>query len=153
MKTLPVEFRHRVIALTADGLTSSEIAEILDVSAQWVRSIKKLHDSGQPLEPKSRANKRRSLAQREGERIQAQIKAKPGTTLEDLKRELNLKTSISNLWNALQELKHSLKKRRSMPPSKTGPMSSPTASSGKSSRQGSIPVASFSTTKPSATPR
>jgi transposase len=110
MKTLPVEFRHRVIALTAQGRTSSEIAEILDVSAQWVRSIKKLHDSGQPLEPKSRANKRRSLAQREGERIRAQIKAKPSTTLEDLKRELKLNTSISNLWNALQELKLSLKK-------------------------------------------
>jgi transposase len=153
MKTFPVEFRHRVIALTADGLTSSEIAETLGVSAQWVRSIKKLHDSGQPLEPKSRANKRRSLAQREGERIRAQIKAKPGTTLEDLKRELNLTTSISNLWNALQELKISLKKKRSTPPSKTGPMSSPTARSGTSSRPGSIPVASSSSTKRSATPR
>ena len=153
MKTLPVEFRHRVIALTAEGLTSSEIAEILDVSAQWVRSIKKLHASGHPLEPKSRANKRRSLAQREGERIRAQIKAKPGTTLEDLRRELKLKTSVSNLWNALQELKLRLKKRRSTPPSKAGPMSSPTAPSGKSSRRGSTPVASFSTTKPSATPR
>ena len=153
MKTLPVEFRHRVIALTAEGLTSTEIAEMLDVSAQWVRSIKKLHDSGEPMEPKSRANKRRSLAQREGERIRAHIKTKPSTTLEDLKRELKLDTSISNLWNALQELKHSLKKRRSMPPSKTDPMSSPIASSGTSSRRGSIPVASFSTTKPSATPR
>ena len=77
MKTLPVEFRHRVIALTDEGQTSSEIAEVLDVSAAWVRSIKKLHDSGQPLEPKSRANKRRSLAQREGDRIRAQVAAKP----------------------------------------------------------------------------
>ena len=153
MKTLPVEFRHLVIALTDEGQTSSEIAEALDVSAAWVRSIKKLHDSGQPLEPKSRANKRRSLAQREGDRIRAQVAAKPSTTLEDLKRELKLNTSISNLWNALQELKLSLKKKRSMPPSKTGPMSSPTAPSGKSSRPGSIPVASFSSTKPSATPR
>ena len=111
MKTLPVEFRHRVIALTDEGQTSSEIAEALDVSAAWVRSIKKLHDSGQPLEPKSRANKRRSLAQREGDRIRAQVAAKPSTTLEDLKRELNLNTSISNLWNALHELKLSLKKK------------------------------------------
>jgi transposase len=153
MKTLPVEFRQRVIALTEEGLTSGEIAEALDVSAAWVRSIKNLHKSGQPLEPKSRANKRRSLAQREGDRIRAQVAAKPSTTLEDLKRELKLNTSISNLWNALQELKLSLKKRRSMPPSKTGPMSSPTAPSGKSSRPGSIPAASFSSTKPSATPR
>ena len=144
MKTLPVEFRQRVIALTEEGSTAGEIAEVLDVSAAWVRSIKKLHASGQPLEPKSRANKRRSLAEREGDRIHAQVAAKPGTTLEDLKRDLKLTTSISNLWNALQELKLSLKKRRSTPPSKTGPMSPPTAPSGRSSRRGSIPVASFS---------
>lgn len=112
MKTLPVEFRQRVIALTEEGSTASEIAEVLDVSAAWVRSIKKLHASGQPLEPKSRANKRRSLAEREGDRIRAQVAAKPGTTLEDLKRDLKLTTSISNLWNALQELKLSLKKRQ-----------------------------------------
>lgn len=55
MKTLPVEFRHRVIALTEEGQTSSEIAEVLGVSAAWVRSIKNLHDSGESLEPKSRA--------------------------------------------------------------------------------------------------
>ena len=59
----------------------------------------------------SRANKRRSLAEREGDRIRAHIAAKPSTTLEDLKRDLNLNTSISNLWNALQELKLSLKKK------------------------------------------
>ena len=153
MKTLPVEFRQRVIALTEEGSTASEIAEVLDVSAAWVRSIKKLHASGQPLEPKSRANKRRSLAEREGARIRAQVAAKPGTTLEDLKRDLELATSISNLWNALQELKLSLKKRRSTPPSRTGPMSPPTAPSGRSSRSGSIPAASFSSTKPSAKPR
>lgn len=153
MKTLPIEFRYRVIALTADGLTSSEIAEMLGVSAVWVRSIKKLHDSGQSLEPKSRANKRLSLARREGDQIRARIEAKPGTTLEDLKRDLQLNTSISNLWNALQELKISLKKKRSMPRSKTGPMSSPTAPSGTSSPPGSIPAASSSSTKRSATPR
>ena len=153
MKTLPIEFRYRVIALTADGLTSSEIAEMLGVSAVWVRSIKKLHDSGQSLEPKSRANKRLSLARREGDQIRARIEVKPGTTLEDLKRDLQLNTSISNLWNALQELKISLKKKRSMPRSKTGPMSSPTAPSGTSSPPGSIPAASSSSTKRSATPR
>lgn len=153
MKTLPVEFRHRVVALTDEGLTSGEIAEVLGVTAAWVRSIKQLHASGQSLEPKSCANKRRSLAEREGDRIRAQIASKPGTTLEDLKRDLNLDTSISNLWYALRDLKISLKKKRSMPPSKTGPMSSPTAPSGTSSPRGSIRAASFSSTKPSATPR
>lgn len=117
MKTLPVEFRHRVVSLTEDGYSASEIAELLGVSAAWVRSIKHLHASGESLEPKSRANKRQSLARREGDRIRAQVAAKPSTTLEDLKRDLNLKTSISTLWSALQELKIHFKKSLSPPPS------------------------------------
>jgi transposase len=121
MKSYPVLYRERVIALTYDGMTTSEIAEVLDVSGAWVRSIKKLHRTGNSLEPKSRANKRQSLAEREGQRIRAQIDAKPSTTLEDLKRDLNLNTSISNLWKALHDLKLSLKKKRSTLPSKSVP--------------------------------
>ncbi len=153
MKTLPAEFRHRVIALTDDGMTTAEIAEVLGVSGAWVRSIKALHNSGASIEPKSRANKRTSLAKREGDRIRRQVAAKPGTTLEDLKRDLKLETSIANLWIALRELKISLKKIRSTPPSRIAPMSSPTVPSGKYSRPGSIPAASSSSTKPSARPR
>ncbi len=153
MKTLPAEFRYRVIALTDDGMTTSEVAEVLGVSGAWVRSIKALHKSGASIEPKSRANKRTTLAEREGDRIRARVTAKPGTTLEDLKRDLKLETSVANLWIALRELKISLKKKRSTPPSRTGPMSPPTASSGKSLRPGSTPAASCSSTKPSAKPR
>ena len=112
MKTLPVEYRHRVLALTEEGYSTSEIAEVLGTSGAWVRSIKALHRFGLPLAPKSRANKRTSLAEREGERIRAQVQAKPGSTLEDLKRDLELSVSISSLWYALQELKISLKKTR-----------------------------------------
>lgn len=152
MKTLPAEFRHRVIALTDDGMTTSEIAEVLGTSATWVRSIKALHKSGASIEPKSRANKRTSLAEREGDRLRAQVAAKPGSTLEDLKRDLGLDTTIPNLWLALKQLKISLKKRRSTPPNKTAPMSSPTAWFGKSSPPASTRVASSSSTKPSAPP-
>ncbi len=150
MRTLPVEYRRRAIALTEDGYTTSEIAEVLGTSPAWVRSIKALHRSGRPLEPKSKANKRVSLAQREGDRIRAQVKEKPGTTLGDLKRDLGLNTSISNLWNALRDLKISLKKSRSGPPSRTGPTSPPPGRSGLSRRPASTPAASSSSTRRSA---
>ena len=153
MKTLPVEYRRRVIALTADGYTTSEIADVLGTSAAWVRSIKALHRSGRSLEPKSKANKRLSLARREGDRIRARVGEKPGTTLDDLRRDLGLTTSISNLWNALRDLKISLKKKRSGPPSGTGPTSPPTGRSGPCSRPGSTPAASSSSTRRSAPPR
>ena len=110
MESYPVEYRQRVIALTAEGMKSGKIAALLGVTASWVRSIKRLHRSGQPLEPKSRANRRRSLAQREGERLRARVTEHPGTTLEDLKRDLGLTASITNIWNALHELGLSLKK-------------------------------------------
>ena len=152
MKTLPVEYRHRVLALTEEGYTTSEIAEVLGTSGAWVRSIKALHKAGRPLDPKSRANKRKPLAEREGERIRARIRAKPGSTLEDLKRDLKLTVSISCLWYALRDLKISLKKSPSTPPSRSVPTSPPPARTGKSSRPRSIPSAWSSSTKPSATP-
>jgi transposase len=152
MKTLPAEFRHRVIALTDDCMTTSEIAEVLGTSATWVRSIKALHKAGKLIEPKSRANKRTSLAEREGDRLGAQVAAKPGSTLEELKRDLGLDTTIPNLWLALKQLKISLKKKRSTPPNATVPTSSPTARSGKSSPPASIRVDSSSSTRPSAPP-
>ena len=150
MKTLPVEFRYRVLTLTEDGMTTSEIAEVLGVSGAWVRSIKALHKADRPLEPKARVNNRRSLARREGPRIRARVAANPSTTLDDLKRDLGLTTAISNLWIALRELQIRLKKNRSTPPNGTAPMSPPPAPPGPCSPPGSTRNASCSSTKRSA---
>ncbi len=150
MKTYPLEYRLRVIALTEEGQSAPEIAEALGVSASWVNSVKRLHAAGRPLEPKSRANRRVSLARREGDRIRARVAEHPGTTLEDLKRDLGLRGSVSNLWNALRELGLSLKKKHSARPSGAGPTSKPSGSPGKSSRRGSTRGGSSSSTRPSA---
>lgn len=113
MRTYPIEFRYRVVALTQEGMKSPEIAKVLGVSGSWVTSIRRLHEAGRPLEPKSRANHRQSLAQREGERLRAQVAKHPGSTLEDLKRDLQLKDTIYNIWYALKALGLSLKKNDS----------------------------------------
>ena len=141
MKPYPIEFRQRVIALTEQAMTATEIAEVLGVTPAWVRSIKQRHEAGESLDIKSCANKRQSLAQREGERLRARIAEKPGSTLEDLKRDLNLDTSIANLWKALQQLKLSLKKSLSRPLRETDPMWSFNGPSGTSWRPASIPIA------------
>ena len=96
--------------VAAEGSSSVEIAEAIGVSSSWVDSIKRLHESGGALAPKSRANKRKSLAEREGARITARVAEHPGTTLKDLKRDLKLTASISNLWYVLRDLGLSLKK-------------------------------------------
>jgi transposase len=150
MKTYPVEYRQRVIDLTDDGMSSTEIAEVLGVSGSWVNSIKRLHRAGRPLAPKSRANKRQSLAKRRGDAIRARIVEHPGTTLEDLKRDLNLDASITNIWYAVRALGLRLKKKRSGRPSGTGQTSRPSGPRGRSSGSASTHTASFSSTKPSA---
>lgn len=151
MQAYPVEYRHRIIALTEDGQATKEIAEALGVSDGWVRSIKARHRAGDSLAVRSSANNRLSLAERDGDRIRARVREHPGTTLEDLKRDLNLDTSVSNLWYALQQLKLSLKKKRSGRPSRPGRTSPPPGHSGTSSRPASTRGASCSSTKRSGT--
>ena len=130
MKPYPVEYRHRIIALLEQAMTPSEIAEVLGVTASWVRSIRQRHEAGESLDIKSTANKRTSLAEREGERIRARLAEKPGSTLEDLRRDLKLETSIPNLWKALKQLKISFKKSRFRPRSEVGPTSCNNAPNG-----------------------
>ena len=150
MEAYPVEFRHRVIALTQQGKKSPEIAEVLGVTGSWVTSIQRLHAAGGSLEPKSRANRRQSLARREESRLRARVAEHPGTTLEDLKRDLNLKDSISNIWHALRALGLSLKKKRFTLPNEIGPTSRSSGSTGVSCKPASTRKGSSSSTKPSA---
>jgi transposase len=152
MRAYPVEYRYRVVALAAEGHTGGEIAEALGVTESWVNSIRRLHRSGKPLEPRPSANKRRSLAKREGERLRARVAEHPGTTLADLKRDLKLPASPAAIWYALRELGLTLKKKRSGPRSGAGPTSPPPGPSGGSSKPGSTRNGSFSSTKPSAPP-
>jgi transposase len=141
MKPYPVEFRHRVVALADQAMTTSEIAEVLGVTPAWVRSIRRRYEAGESLAIKSCANKRKSLAEREGARICARIAEKPGSTLEDLKRDLDLDTSITNLWKALKQLKIGLKKKLSTPRNGIDPMWPSNGPSGTSWRPASTPTA------------
>src|SRR3954465_9305651 len=111
MRTYPVEFRQRVIELTGEGHCGAAIARMLGVSGSWVTSIQRAHRAGLPLAPKSRANQRQSLAKRHGDALRARVAEHPGTTLEDLKRDLKLDASIANIWYAVRALGLSLKKK------------------------------------------
>jgi len=64
MKPHPVEYRHRVVALTEDGRTTGEIAEASGVTGARVRSIKARRRAGGSVAIQSSANARRSLAVR-----------------------------------------------------------------------------------------
>jgi transposase len=110
MKAYPMEFRRRVVALHGQGWTTAEIRQALGVSRAWVDSIKRLHAAGKPLDVKSSANRRTSLAERRGERLKARVAEHPGTTLTELKDDLGLTESIWAIWKALRALGLTLKK-------------------------------------------
>ena len=150
MKTYAVELRQRAVAMRESGLSSVKVAEYLGVSRAWVDSLRQLKAAGQSLEPKSRANHRTTLAQRVGERIKAQVAAKPGTTLADLKKDLELNESIWTIWLALKALHLSLKKKPFTPKNGTVPTWSSRGRRGKSCKRASTPAASSSSMKPSA---
>ena len=133
MKPYPVEFRHRVIALRADGWTTRDIAAALGVSRAWVDAVRRLHARGGDLAPKPPVNRRTTLAERMGDRLKARVAERPGTTLADLKRDLGLAESLATIWHALRALGLSLKKSPSWPPSgpaRMSPRSEPSGSPG-----------------------
>jgi transposase len=150
MKAYPVEYRRRVVELHKQGWSTREIREALGVSRAWVDSIKRLHASGQPLEPKSRANRRAALAKRQGDRIAARVAEHPGTTLEDLRHDLGLTESVATICRAVRALGLSLKKSPSSRPSATGRTSPPGGPSGRSSGPGSTRAGWSSSTRRSA---
>ena len=108
----PVELRRRALAMVAGGMTGAAVGRALGVSGSWVTSVRRLQESGADLEPQTSANKRTSLAEREGVRLRARVAEHPGTTLKDLKQDLALTATISAIWHALHDLKISLKKSR-----------------------------------------
>ena len=150
MKAFPMEYRQRVVDLTAAGWTTKEIQQALGVSRAWVDSIKRLTKNGKSLEIKSSANHRTSLAERHGDRIQAQVEQHPSITLAEIKNELGLSESIWTIWQALRALGLSLKKSHSGPRSGTGRTSHSSGRSGRSSGPGSTRPGSSSSTRPSA---
>ena len=150
MKAYPVEYRRRVVELHGEGWSTREIQDALGVSRAWVDSIKRLAAAGKPLDVKSRANRRTSLAIRQGDRLKARVADHPGTTLADLKKDLGLTESVWSIWRALRALGLSLKKSPSSRPSGTGRTWRPNGPSGRSSAPASTRGGWSSSTRRSA---
>lgn len=150
MKAHPVEFRHRVVELHNQGWTTKQIQQALGVSRAWVDSIKRLQKAGKPLDIKSSANHRTSLAERQGGRLKARVAEHPGTTLAQLKEDLGLTESIRAIWKALRALGLTLKKSHPGPTNGAARTSSRSERNGGPPRRGSIRTASYSSTRPSA---
>ena len=114
------DLRERVLKACDRGMPTKEVAEVFDVSPAWVRRLKqRRRETGETMpRPAGGARVRKIDMARLAELVQAQ----PDATAKELRERLGIQCGESAIYTALKRLGLSFKKRRSMPPNRTGRM-------------------------------
>ena len=119
--TYSQDLRDRVLAAYDRGMLTSEIAKTFAVSPAWARRVKQRRRETGRTTPLTRGG---AMAVKiDMERLAELVRDKPDATLRELRDQLEIECSQSAICRALQRLGLSFKKRRSMLPNKTDPMS------------------------------
>ena len=129
--TYSMEFRVAVAKAYDECGSSTEVAEMFDCSASWVRRLiqrRRLTDSLQPLPPQRPDG--RKLREPELEQLRALIRDTPDLTLGELAAALGHVASVPTIWRATRQMGLTLKKSPRTPPSRTGPTSGNNAAGG-----------------------
>jgi transposase len=120
----PMEFRVAVANAYDDCESSDEVAEMFNCSASWVRRLIQRRREDGSLAPRPlKLPNNNKLDGPDLQRLRELIAGQPDMTLAELAAALNNKVSVPTVWRATQALNLPLKKKRSTPPSRTGPMS------------------------------
>lgn len=128
------DLRDRIIKAYERGMKTGAIAEAFAVSPAWARRVKQtLREQGRAT-PLPRGGARTRKVDREV--LIRLVHERPDATLiefrDALEAETGVKCSEAAVCVTLKKLGFSYKKRRSMPPSRTGPMSPSAARNGAS---------------------
>jgi transposase len=129
-----MEFRKAVAKAYDECGSSIEVAEQFDCSESWVRRLiqrRRVTDSLEPLPARRPDN--RKLQEPELERLRKLIDDKPDMTLAELAAALGGGVSVPTVWRGTRRLGLTLKKSPRTPPSRTGPRSRSSATTGSSS--------------------
>ena len=149
MRTLSLDLRERIVAAyDAEHGTREEVARRFGVSIGMVKKLlqqrRRTHDLGHRHRYSGR--KARILpGYRDG--LAGLVAAEPDLTLAQIKERLAMPCTVPAVHQALIALGLTYKKRRSTPPSKTGPMSPKRGGSGRPGKARSRPPGSSSSTK------
>lgn len=132
------DLRDRVLAAYDRAMSTQQIAKTFAVSPAWARRVKqRLRESG-----------RKSALPMGGVRVvkvdlarlRELVAQQPDATTQELHERLGTPCSLSAVGMALGRLKLTFKKRRSMPPNRTGPMSPSAGRRGRPIRPGRLPA-------------
>jgi len=129
MQPYSMDLRQRVLQDCDVGLATKAVADKYRVSDSWVRKLKRRRGRTGSAAPATPRRPPPGWAA-DADRIRAAIGEQPDLTLEELRAQLNLAYSLTTLWRATQALRLTLKKKRLMRPSRTGPTSPPGAKTG-----------------------
>jgi len=138
-KTLSEDLRTRIVAAyEAKEGTREEVAQRFKVSVGMVKKLLAQKQRTGDLAPRHRFSGRKAkLLPEYGKALQALVAKEPDLTLAEIKARLNLSYTVPAIHHVLGKLGLTYKKRRSMPPSKTGPTSSKRVASGSAPKAGS----------------
>ena len=119
------DLRDRVLAAVDSGKSAYEVAPLFQVSVSYIYKAQGRRRATGETTAKPRLGRPGQKLAAHLEALQAKIKAKPDATLAELRAwvlsEFGVVISIGALWNTLERLDLSLKKRVRMRPSKNAP--------------------------------
>lgn len=134
MARYPAMVRKRIIELYDQDYSTSEIAEVFGVCEAGVRRVRQHFRERGTLEPLPRTCGRKPIMNAEVERqMRDHITARPDATREEVRSALGLGVSLQSISKWFKRLGLPLKKSRSSPRSRTGPMSPSDARPGTTS--------------------
>jgi transposase len=122
MKAYSVDLRKRVLADCDAGMEVRQVGVKYNVSESWIRRLRQRRRENDEIAPRIRRSREPGWIAIKDQLIRL-VTAKPDATLAELKQELQTPLSLNTLCRALQKLKLTVKKKSSVPPSKTGRMS------------------------------
>jgi len=133
------DLRDRVLSAYDRGKQTKEIAGTLGVSPSWARRVKQVRREEQRTARLPMGGAR--VVKVDLEQLRKLVEQQPDATIPELHQRLGGtdRCSESAVGMALQRLGLSFKKRRCMPPSRTGPTSQKNAVSGRTSSRHALP--------------
>ena len=113
------DLRDRVLAASDRAMKTKQIADLFGVSPAWVRRVKQRRREHGETAPRPPAPLVRRM-KIDRVRLRALVAGRPDATLAELRTMLGVDCAESAVWKALDKMGYTLKKRRSMRPSKIG---------------------------------
>ena len=131
------DLRDRILAAADRGMPTKQIAQVFMVSPAWVRRVKQRRRECGETAPRKMGGPGPIKIDRA--RLAELVREHPDATLAELRDMLGIECAISSVSAALIKMGLSFKKRRSTPPSRTGPMSPKPGPPGRTVRPTPMP--------------